>query len=285
MSGAFPGAAPLAVSATTGAGAPGVLVFTGPTDPHGLWPTPSEATGTDPRWASYLMQMGEGLTHRTNWLGWRAIDWINGGIYTWTAGVTMGNAMTWAGAQVFNNGVTFNGILATAFNSNINVNGTLYLQPGGGGTASAFSGSQIDIWTPVFNIHTGITLNIGCAINRTGADLPSGAGAYRALRRVAGPSTSSTITAEAQDVLVIPATLNTNIVYTLDTPPADVELTIISNGYLSGGSVAVLFGGAAIYPTTGTNAVFGAGPASMPQVVKLVFDTALAKWFQVSNQT
>lgn len=75
----FPGIAPLTV-ATSGAG-PGVIVTSGPTDTHGWWPGPFEAQGNDPRSAANLMAMGEALTDRTNWIGWRVADFIFGGDY------------------------------------------------------------------------------------------------------------------------------------------------------------------------------------------------------------
>lgn len=76
----YPGVAPLTVN-TSGIGGPGIIVSGGGTDPHGSWPTPVEVTGNDNRTSGNTMSMGEGLTDRDNWLGWRVPDYINGGDY------------------------------------------------------------------------------------------------------------------------------------------------------------------------------------------------------------
>ncbi len=75
----YPGIAQLVV-ATSGA-APGIIVTSGSGDAHGWWPTPLIVQGNDARNAANLNAAVESLTDRSNWIGWRAIDWIAGGDY------------------------------------------------------------------------------------------------------------------------------------------------------------------------------------------------------------
>lgn len=91
----YPGLAPLTVN-TSGSGSPGVLVSSGSADPHGVWPTPDEMVGADPRLAANLMAAVEGLTSRSNWISWRIPDPIAGGDYRslFTGAVTVANQYT-----------------------------------------------------------------------------------------------------------------------------------------------------------------------------------------------
>lgn len=94
---AYPGTDPL-----TNGSAPtnGTFLFPYPSG-FGIFPTPLEATDGDDRSAGNLMLGLESVTDRTNYLGWRMIDWISGGTYTWTASVSLANDMTWVAVSNF----------------------------------------------------------------------------------------------------------------------------------------------------------------------------------------
>lgn len=64
---------------------PGVAPFTPLSTPpgKGVFPTPDVVT-TDPRSAANLMAAVQALTDRSNWEGWRAIDWQHVGTASYT---------------------------------------------------------------------------------------------------------------------------------------------------------------------------------------------------------
>lgn len=67
---------------------------------YGVWPTPDCATGGDDRSAQNLMTAVQGVTNRSNWLWWRTLDHVSGGVYTFTATITLKNTYVWNGGTV-----------------------------------------------------------------------------------------------------------------------------------------------------------------------------------------
>ena len=63
---------------------------------YGLWPTPDTVTDGDERDAQHLNAAVQAATDRTNWLGWRAVDWIYGGDYSalYRGSVLLGGRLT-----------------------------------------------------------------------------------------------------------------------------------------------------------------------------------------------
>lgn len=269
----YPGLAPLAVN-TSGAGSAGVLVSSGSSDPHGIWPTPNEMVGGDKRFAGNLNASPESLTSRTNWLGWRCVDWIAGGSYPWTAAVSLANAMAWSGIHTFNAavgfnaGVTFNGTAATTFNCNVIFAGAqTKVAPG-----SAFflpSGSQIEI-------DAGVTTSISCTWNRFGADLPQGTAAVRGLREATGPSVSGNINGAAQDTLIVPAGFTNTVVYTLTTPSPTVacRFLLVSAGAMGvGGSIQVTANGGS------AGNMLDPGSTVAPPPTEFIYSVLTSLWY------
>lgn len=175
----FPGIAPLTV-ATSGAG-PGVIVTSGPTDTHGWWPGPFEAQGNDPRSAANLMAMGEALTDRTNWIGWRVADFIFGGDYIalFRGLVQFGNVWT----------------LDRSWNNGTEAVVQIFGPTGGGDALAVFAGGANGNAIKAQAFGAGLSLNgIGTVqgVAKTGTDTPggdfTGDGTAPGMRATAGSS-------------------------------------------------------------------------------------------------
>lgn len=236
MSQLYPGYAPLTVI-LPGTGSPGVIVSSGAADPHGIWPTPLEMTGGDKRFAVNLNLAMESLTSRTNWIGWRTIDWIRGGDYSaWTAQVSLNSLMLWGGSHTFNGsilitvGATWSGTaqLNGGASNVITWNGTahfnLLTKFGGSGTVHVENGT---LW----QFDSGSSVNAESPISHIGAT------AVNVLRESGLPfpaDTSDHFDPSILDLVRYDSSAITGPrIWTLDAPA-------------SGGCVTVLF-----YPTPG----------------------------------
>src|SRR6185295_20199134 len=74
----------------------------------GVWALPLEAQGGDKRSAANLMAGIEANRNAINFLGWRTVNWPDGGVYTWTNPIALANAMSWNGLNTFRQGATIN---------------------------------------------------------------------------------------------------------------------------------------------------------------------------------
>src|ERR1700748_3889509 len=88
----YPGTNPPTVSTTPGAGAPGVIVNSGSST--GLFTNPLVVQGNNDVTADNVATADQAEQDSINWLAWRTIDWIFGGIYTWVATVQLANFFT-----------------------------------------------------------------------------------------------------------------------------------------------------------------------------------------------
>jgi hypothetical protein len=90
--------------------------------------------------------------------------------------------------------------------------------------------STFTMTTGAFTIASGMTYSVAADCARTGADLPSGNGAYQGKRVQNGAGTSTTYNPERFDVLVLPTGLGAPVVYTLNNPPVPLDIYIACPG-------------------------------------------------------
>ena len=96
---AYPGTNAPTISTTAGAGAPGVVVNLGA---RGVYSIPLIVTGNNDVTADNVAAAAQANRDAIVWLTYRALDWVNGGNYSaYTAGMTLGNAITFTGATTF----------------------------------------------------------------------------------------------------------------------------------------------------------------------------------------
>lgn len=283
----YPGVAPLTIIAS-GAVVVGDILTSGASDPHGWFPGPLTVEGNDPRSAANLMAAVEAVTDRINWLGWRVLDIWGGGDYSAATGpIKVGGFWTF---EPPTGGPAISVVAATASFPAVTV-----AQTGTGAAAELIqSGTGAGL---VVNVEAASTAAAAVSIANAGSghalalsgngelyrngipDLPNGPGAYRALRVQTAPTTSATIDATAQEILVIPAGLAVVATYTLATPPHSVRLTITaSEGY--GGGTPVITG--ATDPILDNNQ-FPAGPLTYAVSKVYFFDTVSVTWLLESS--
>lgn len=172
-----------------------------------------------------------------------------------------------------NTSVTFQGLASHEANVTFGTQSIVLMQ-GVVGDSATWARSGIETWNGgassgiVLN-NSKLTINSGCTFQqhadnvRTGADIPSGDGAYRAFRPpVDGPDASTTISAESRELWRVPS-LSASRTWTLANAVRPVEIRVyIEHTALLGGSTLALkkVGGASPMAVIG-NA--GTGPASV----------------------
>ncbi|MFT3773019.1 MAG: hypothetical protein QM820_47150 [Minicystis sp.] len=72
----------------------------------GSWTGGTSTDDGDKRDAASANLNAEAALNRSNWLGWRTINIVDGGTYSYTPGITLANVFTWNGFHTFRNGVT-----------------------------------------------------------------------------------------------------------------------------------------------------------------------------------
>jgi hypothetical protein len=292
---AYPGINPLTIN-TSGAGGPGVVVND---TSHGLFTVPLVVQGNNDVTAGNIAAADQGEQNSLNWLGWRTIDWIAGGTWTWTAQVNMSNALVMNGDFVMNgpqnvlgNGGTLyigypllgNGAVVVSSGSSVTANS--------GSTWEYKSGSSVtfDAGASLL-IDAGATYQVGAPLVHTGTTGVS------VLRDVA--ATSLTVTAGGSGGHFVADAANTfdptqadMIGYDASGNGADRIWTLSEPA--SGGAVKVLF-----YPTStstlphnvflkdsgGTTLIeMGPGGASTQQsTIDLYYSTNLGRWILGPN--
>lgn len=183
----YPGTNPLTISTTPGAGAPGVVVNHGS---NGVYALPLVVQGGDTRNAANYDAAPEADRDSIVWLGWRAVDWINGGDYhtLFTAQVTLGNIITFASGG----GLALSGT-------------STFLA--GTGTTVAFGGAVTfgAAATVIYTAGGTLTINSNPTIagNTTvqGSTTYSGNGAYRVNRKTSVSAGTTGFAAEQYDTV------------------------------------------------------------------------------------
>ena len=182
----YPGIAPLTVN-PSGSGSPGIVVTSGASDTHGWWPSPLVVQGNDPRSAANLNAAVEAAIDRINWIGWRVIDWIAGGSYTWTNPVTLLN-------QLFLNG----GVAISDSYFRIRTNAAIKSYIGNGSTFHVGDPGGLD-GNGTLDFVLGANTLSG-AISQT-ASVQYSAGAWRANRKITVSATVAGFVAQNYDTV------------------------------------------------------------------------------------
>lgn len=189
----YPGLAPLTVI-TSGPSGLGLVLSSGGSDPHGVWPTPNEMVGGDKRFAVNLMAAVESLTSRTNWGAWRTIDIIGGGNYTGAHGVVaLGGTWTWtppAGAQALAASGSASSAPLVAITQNGAAVALSVIQTGAGGAAT-LSASSAGVAVSITNAGAGNGFNVSCAAGAGTAISGSGGGTSPGLDGTAGTTSGA----------------------------------------------------------------------------------------------
>ncbi len=159
---------------------------------------------------------------------------------------TRSGAETWQGGAA----VTFTGAATISFTGN--------------------AGMEFHVASELY-LDSGMDFQQRCTNNRTGADVPSGAGAVSCMRLpVTGPNTSTNIDISAQDVLHIPTGIAVDIAWGLTPPSKPCRCTIVSPSTVAqGASVGIVYTSSVIGSVT--LAVFGHSVAKQGSV-EIVFD-------------
>lgn len=136
-----------------------VTVFPGtPAAGYGFFPGPLETQGGDKRSSANLNAAVESLTSRTNFLGWRTINIVDGGTYTFISTVNVGNAWHFTNAGWVDPSAVFN------------IQGTMNLGSGLGGAGLFTVGSAFyGIGHVLVSLGSDITVQAGGTVAVSGS--------------------------------------------------------------------------------------------------------------------